>query len=57
MEFKYLLKSYYTDVLKTSIFWISLNIRTFCCNLKIRALGSKLCGFPIILILKGIMTF
>ena len=35
---------------------ISLNFKT-CCNLKIKRLGAKLCGFSIILILKGVMTF
>ena len=37
---------------------ISLNFKISCCNLKIRDLGGKsVCDFPIILILKGIMTF
>ena len=42
------------DVLKTSIFEveftkISLNFKTFCCNLKIRDLGAKLCvAFPLV---------
>ena len=36
---------------------ISRNLQNVCCNLKIRGLGAKLCGFSIILILKGIMTF
>ena len=39
---------------------ISLNFKTFCCSLKNRGLGAKLktvCGFSIILILKGIVTF
>ena len=33
---------------------ISLSFKTSCCNLK-TGLGAKLCGFFIILILKGIM--
>ena len=36
---------------------ISLNFKTSCCNLKIGGRGAELCGFSIILILKGIMTF
>ena len=34
---------------------ISLNFKTSGCNLKISGMGVKLCGFFIILILKGIM--
>ena len=36
---------------------ISLNFKTSCCSLEVRHLGAKLCGFSIILLLKGIMTF
>ena len=36
---------------------ISLNFKTSCCNLKIRSWNKTVCGFSIILILKGIMTF
>ena len=32
---------------------ISLNFKTSCCSLKIKGLGSKLCGSSIILILNG----
>ena len=35
---------------------ISLSFKTSHCNLKIRGLGAKMCGFSIILMLKGIMT-
>ena len=33
-----------------------MNFKTSCCNLKMRCLGAKLCGFSIIFILKRIMT-
>ena len=35
---------------------ISLSFKTSCCNLKIRRLRAKLCGFSIILISKGVKT-
>ena len=36
---------------------VSLNFETSCCNVKVRGMGAKVCGFCIILILKGIMIF
>ena len=37
---------------------VSLNFKTLCYDLKTRVFGSKtVCGFSIIFILKGILTF
>ena len=52
---KFMTRSVFGELQLTQI---SLNFKSSCCNLKIRGLGAKLCvTFPIIIILKGIMTF
>ena len=38
-----------------SLTHISLNFHTFCSNLKIKGLGTTVCGFFVILILTGVM--
>ena len=47
---KFVIRSVFGELQLTQI---SLNFETFCCSLKIRGLGTKLC-VTIILILKGI---
>ena len=51
---KFVTRSVFEELQLTQI---SLNFKTFCCNLKFSSLRASVCGFSIILILKGIMTF